>query len=75
MQVLLRLMLRMNEKLVKVPMQYTIAEDKLVVKGVLDLLNFGLKNELASLAKRCESFNKGLTWSQVEIQFESMIKG
>ncbi|WP_121105252.1 YceI family protein [Helicobacter pylori] len=66
---------RMNEKLVKVPMQYTIAGDKLVVKGVLDLLNFGLKNELASLAKRCESFHEGLTWSQVEIQFESMIKG
>ncbi len=66
---------RMNERLVKVPMQYTITDNKLVVKGVLDILNFGLKNELASLAKRCESFHEGLTWSQVEIQFESMIKG
>ncbi len=66
---------RMNERLVKVPMQYTITGNKLVVKGVLDILNFGLKNELASLAKRCESFHEGLTWSQVEIQFESMIKG
>lgn len=28
-----------------------IVEDKIVVKGVLDLLNFGLKNELVSLVK------------------------
>lgn len=28
-----------------------IVEDKFVVKGVLDLLNFGLKNELVSLVK------------------------
>ncbi len=65
---------KMNEKLVKVPMQYTIMDNKLVIKGVLDLLSFSLKNELASLAKKCESQHEGLTWSQVEIQFESLIK-
>ncbi|WP_120946343.1 YceI family protein [Helicobacter labacensis] len=65
---------RMNAKSVKVPMNYTIEKDQLVVTGVLDILEFGLKDALAKLAKACEPMHQKLTWSQVQITFKAGLK-
>ncbi|WP_104753121.1 YceI family protein [Helicobacter salomonis] len=65
---------RMNARSVKVPMTYTIQDNKLVATGVLDVLEFGLKDALQKLAKACEVQHEKLTWSQVQITFKADLK-
>ncbi|MFC3847805.1 YceI family protein [Helicobacter baculiformis] len=65
---------RMNGKSVKVPMSYTIENNELVATGVLDILEFGLKDALQKLAKACEAQHEKLTWSQVKITFKAGLK-
>ena len=65
---------RMNGKSQKVPMQYEVANKKLIAKGVLDLSEFGLENARASLQKAVGELHENLTWSQVEIALEAPLK-
>ncbi|WP_121020666.1 YceI family protein [Helicobacter vulpis] len=65
---------RMNGRSVKVPMSYTIENNELVATGVLDVLEFGLKDALQKLAKACEAQHEKLTWSQVKITFKAGLK-
>ena len=65
---------RMNGKTQKVPMQYDVSGGKIIAKGVLDLGLFGLENARASLQNAAKELHENLTWSQVEITFESPIK-
>ncbi len=63
----------MNGKTRKVPMQYTISDGKLVAKGVLDVLTFGLAEAFKSLAEGCKDLHEGVSWTQVEIYFEAPV--
>ncbi|PAF46435.1 polyisoprenoid-binding protein [Helicobacter sp. 12S02634-8] len=65
---------RMNEKSVKVPMQYTIADGKFTATGVIDILEFALNDAFKKLAVGCHDLHEGLTWSQVAISFSAPIK-
>lgn len=64
----------MNKKSVLVPMQYTIADGQIQVKGVLDLLSFKLDDALKSLIKVTGKLHQGYTWTQVEIGFSAPIQ-
>ncbi|CAM2812059.1 YceI family protein [Helicobacter felis] len=65
---------RMNGRSVKVPMTYTIENNELTATGLLDVLEFGLKDAFAKLAKACEVQHEKLTWSQVRITFKAGLK-
>lgn len=65
---------RMNGKTQKVPMQYEVAGGKIVAKGMIDLLQFGLDEARMSLQKGVYDLHEGMTWSQVEIGFEAPVK-
>ncbi|PAF42851.1 YceI family protein [Helicobacter sp. 11S02596-1] len=67
-------MVKMNNKNVKVPMQYTIKDGKLVATGVLDIMEFSLNDAFKKLAVGCHDLHEGLTWSQVAITFSAPIK-
>ena len=64
----------MNGKSQKIPMQYTIQDGKIMAKGVIDVLDFGLSEAFAKLAKACIDLHEGLTWTQVEIYFTAPVK-
>lgn len=64
----------MNKKSQLIPMQYTIQDNQFKATGNLDVFAFKLDDAFASLAKVCEKFHQGLTWSQVEIGFTAPIK-
>lgn len=65
---------KMNGKDVKVPMEYTIVDGKLMAIGTLDLLEFSLNDAFSKLVKGCYDFHEGMTWSQVAIHFSASIK-
>lgn len=65
---------RMNGKTIKVPMSYTIANNELVATGVLDIMEFSLKDAFHKLAEACSAQHEKLTWSQVQITFKAGIK-
>ncbi len=64
----------MNNRSQKIPMQYTIKDDTIEVKGVLDVLDFGLAEQFKSLSLGCKDLHEGLTWSQVEISIKAPLK-
>lgn len=64
----------MNGKSQKVSMQYTIQDGTLTAKGVIDVLDFGLSEAFAKLAKACEALHEGRSWTQVEIYFSAPVK-
>ncbi|PAF52474.1 YceI family protein [Helicobacter sp. 13S00477-4] len=67
-------MVKMNEKNVKVPMQYTIKDGKFIATGVLDIMEFALNDAFKKLALGCHDLHEGVTWSQVTITFSAPIK-
>lgn len=64
----------MNKKSQLIPMQYTINNGKIEVKGVLDMLSFKLDKALESLIKVCGKLHQGYTWTQVEIGFSAPLQ-
>lgn len=64
----------MNGRTQKIPMQYTIQNDTLTAKGVLDVLDFGLEDAFTKLAKACKDLHEGVSWTQVEIHFTAPLK-
>lgn len=65
---------RMNGKTQKIPMQYEVSGGKIVAKGMIDLLQFGLDEARMSLQKAVGELHGNMTWSQVEIGFEAPVK-
>lgn len=66
--------IKMNGKIVKVPMQYEIKDNFLEAKGVIDLAEFYVTDALNSLTQAVKNLHGGLTWTQVEIQFSAPVK-
>lgn len=64
----------MNKKSQLVPMQYTIENNTLVAKGMIDILSFKLDKALEGLKQACGELHEGYTWTQVEIGFELPIQ-
>jgi hypothetical protein len=75
----LNLVLSMNRKTLAVPMKYSRdSNGALVVKGAIDVNDFGLSGALALLHKSCEHLHKGpdgvsKTWPQVEIKLSANV--
>lgn len=60
----------MNAKEQIVPMGYKVENNKLIAKGFLDILDFGMKGQLESLNQACRAKHEGKTWNDVEIGLE-----
>lgn len=58
-----------------IPFSYVVENNKLKVKGNIDVLEFGLSKNLADLNKACFALHEGKTWSDVEITFEVDLGG
>lgn len=65
----------MNGTSKNVPMLKTFDEatSKITLKGAIDVLEFGMKDNLASLTKACFEKHEGVTWPNVEIQLDAMV--
>ncbi|OBV28619.1 hypothetical protein BKN38_06920 [Helicobacter sp. CLO-3] len=64
----------MNGKNQKVPMLYTIENNTITAKGVIDVLDFGLGDAFDKLAAACKDLHEGTSWTQVEISFSAPLK-
>jgi len=64
----------MNHVTKTIPMNYTMTENKVVGKGVIDLADFGMLPSLGSINKACYDLHAGKTWQDVEIGFEMDLK-
>ncbi len=65
------LSITMNGVTKDVPMSYQIDGKKLKAKGFIDVLDFGLSDELAAINKACKALHEGKTWADVELHLES----
>lgn len=65
----------MNGTSKNVPMkkEFDEATSKVTLKGAIDVLDFGMKNNLTSLTKACYEKHEGVTWPNVEIQLDAVI--
>jgi len=66
----LSLKVKMNNRTNIVPMQYTIENNVLKSVGVIDVLDFALSKQHKALAKACNPFHGGLTWTQVALKLD-----
>ena len=64
----------MNEKTLTIPMSYHYDKEHFNAKGVIDLFDFEAKPALKSINKSCYDLHKGKTWSDVSIEFNTIIK-
>ncbi len=64
----------MNEKTLIIPMSYHYDKEHFKANGVIDLFDFEAKPALNSINKSCYDLHKGKTWSDVNIEFSSIIK-
>lgn len=65
----IKISLKLNGKTVEVPMKYTLVENLLEAKGVIDLADFGALGALSSINKACYDLHEGKTWQDVGIGF------
>jgi len=65
----LTLNVSMNEITKAIPMMYEINDGKIVAKGSIDILNFGMKNSFMAFAKKCAAFHQNKSFSEVGIEF------
>lgn len=65
------LTITMNGVTKDVPMSYELKGKKFKAKGFIDVLDFGLSDELAAINKACKALHEGKTWADVEIHLES----
>lgn len=59
----------MNEVSKEVAMTYDIKEGKIIAKGVIEILDFDMKNPFLAFAKKCAVFHKNKSFSDVNIEF------
>ncbi len=58
----------MNEVTKAVPMKYEIQNGKIVAKGSLEILDYGLKSSFEAFALKCKGFHAGKTFSDVDLE-------
>ncbi|MGZ8547580.1 MAG: YceI family protein [Sulfuricurvum sp.] len=64
----------MNKTTHIIPMNYTLNNDLIVAKGVIDLSDFNMIPSLHAISKACFDLHGGKTWQDVEIAFEMPLK-
>jgi polyisoprenoid-binding protein YceI len=61
-------------KVVKMNAKFDEATSKLTVKGAIDVLEYGMKDNLAALTKACFEKHEGVTWPNVDLELVAMVK-
>jgi polyisoprenoid-binding protein YceI len=61
-------------KTVTMTSSFDDATSKLVLKGAIDVLEFGMKDNLAALTKACMEKHEGVTWPNVDLELVASIK-
>lgn len=61
-------------KVVPMTLKFDDAASKLTVKGAIDVLEFGMKDNLARLTKACFEKHEGVTWPNVDLELVAMVK-
>lgn len=61
-------------KVVRMESKFDDAASKLTVKGKVDVLEFGMKDNLAVLTKACFEKHEGVTWPDVDVELVAMVK-
>jgi polyisoprenoid-binding protein YceI len=61
-------------KTVAMSSKFDDATSKLTLKGAIDVLDFGMKDNLASLTKACMEKHEGVTWPNVDLELVAAIK-
>ena len=59
----------MNGKTLNIPMSYSVKNNTVTAKGVIDLADFTMLPSLKSLNKACYARHQGKTWQDVDIFF------
>lgn len=61
-------------KTVSMTSHFDDAASKLVLKGAIDVLEFGMKDNLAAITKACMEKHEGVTWPDVDLELVASIK-
>ena len=61
-------------KTVAMSSKFDDATSKLTLKGAIDVLDFGMKDNLAALTKACMEKHEGVTWPNVDLELVAAIK-
>ncbi len=61
-------------KVISMTSKFDEASSKLIVKGALDVLEFGMKDNLAALTKACFEKHEGVTWPNVDLELSASVK-
>lgn len=64
------LSIKMNGITKEVPMKVTMDKSFLKAKGIIDVFDFALNDNLSSINKACKALHKGKTWNDVEIELK-----
>jgi len=64
----------MNSISLKIPMRYSVVNDKVSASGTIDLADFSMLKSLKSINKACYALHQGKTWQDVDISFEIKLK-
>ena len=59
----------MNEVTNQVPMKYEVSNEKIIVKGSIDILNYDMKTPFMAFAQKCAAFHQNKSFSDVNIEF------
>ncbi len=73
-QKVLTLELTMNNKKVKVPMNYILQGHTLSANGTIDVFDFMMQDNLSAINKACYALHEGKTWNDVNIYLKSTFK-
>lgn len=65
----LTLQINMNNIKKTVPMKYEILENKIIAKGMIDLLDFDMDESFSSFALKCAHYHENKSFSEVDIEF------
>lgn len=71
---LLMLEIEMNDEEMTIPLNYTIKKNLLVAKGIIDVFDFDLDDNLKSLHKACREKHEKKTWNDVGIELRAKFK-
>lgn len=71
---LLMLEIEINDEEMTIPLNYTIKNNKLVAKGIIDIFDWDLGDNLKSLNKACSEKHEKKTWNDVEIELTAKFK-
>ncbi len=64
----------LNGKKKEIPLTYKLEGMKLSATGYMDILDFGMSNQLSSINKACYALHEGKTWSDVTLSLETTLK-